>query len=105
MVEVLKNATITTGAGVSTEVAQELFGQQSQRSVISITNLELAGGSTCYLCFGEEASANKGIPLQPGQPYLESIDAGYKPSNAKITVFCAAAINLAVHERVLIRGY
>lgn len=102
--EYIRNATISVGAATSTEIAPAYYGQNSQRAVIMITNLEAAGGNTIYISFDEEAKANKGIPLAPGQTYLESIDAGYKPTNRICNGYSAGAMSVAVHERILQRS-
>lgn len=104
MPEVIRNATVATGVTTSTEIAMENVGQNSQRSLITITNLEALGGNVVYLSWGEEAAANKGLPLAPQATYIESMDAGYKPSNRQINGYSAAAVNLAIQERTLIRG-
>jgi hypothetical protein len=102
--EYIRNATVAVNAGVSTEIAPAYYGQNSQRAVFMVTNLEAVGGQTVYLSFDEEAAANKGIPLAPGQSYLESLDAGYKPTNRICNAYSAGAMSVAIHERILSRG-
>jgi len=102
--EYIRNATVSVGAATSTELAGAYYGQNSQRAVIMITNLAAPGGDTLYISFDEEAAANKGIPLAPGQSYLESMDAGYKPTNRICNGYSAGAISVAIHERILSRG-
>ena len=98
------NRTAVTGVATSTEIAGENYGNSSQRALITITNLDPVGGNTVFLSWGQEAAANKGLMLVPQQTYIESIDAGYKPSNAKINAYAAAAVSLAIQERTLVRG-
>jgi len=85
--------------GIFGIIARENAGGNAQRSLITISNLEVPGGNTVYLSWGQEAAANKGFPLMPQQTYIESIDSGYKPSNLAINGYSAAAVNLAIQER------
>ncbi len=101
--EVIRNANVTTGVATSTEIATENAGYSAQRSMISITNLEAAGGNNVFLSWGQEAAANKGLLLVPQQTYIESMDSGYKPSNRQINAYAAAAVNLSIMERTLVR--
>jgi|WetSurMetagenome_2_1015567.scaffolds.fasta_scaffold690501_1 hypothetical protein len=100
MTEKIFNGNITTNAGSNTFIRDDLTGGTGQRSVIVITNLEAVGGNTVYLSWGTEAAANKGVVLAPTQSWIESIDSGFKPSNMQINAYCAAAVSLAIHERV-----
>lgn len=102
MPEVVRNASVAVTAAQSNVISEAQYG--AQRAVISITNLEAVGGNNVFLAWDAEAAANKGMLLVPQQTYIESIDAGYKPSNARICAFSAGNITLAIHERILLRG-
>jgi hypothetical protein len=97
------NGNITTLVGANTLVSEAKYNG-SIRAVMAITNTEAAGGNTCYISVGQEAVANKGIVLAPGQTWTWSLDSGYRPPLDRINAFCAAAITLATYEEIFIRN-
>jgi hypothetical protein len=71
------------------------------RRVIIITNLNAAGGAVCFVSVGEEAKANTGIQLMPGQSVTFSRDSGYIPPQAAFYAYTAAAgTTLSVYEEI-----
>lgn len=93
-----------TNASVSTSpvvLAEEQYG--TQRSVLLITNTS-TGGQNITISPGDEAVAGKGIVISPGGYYLDSLDQGYRPTNARITAISSAAGGtVSIHERVIMR--
>lgn len=70
-----------------------------KRNTLVLTNVSTTN-QIIYLAWGEDAAANKGIPLWPGGIWCESIDVAYKPSNLRITALASAAGGtLAIFER------
>jgi len=69
-----------------------------QRKVLSLMNTSLAG-EIISIGILNQAKAGQGIVLNPGDRYVESIDAGYSPSNEQVTAIASVATaTLAVHE-------
>lgn len=96
---VINNGTVALNTGSSTQISEEQFG--AQRLLISITNLNLAGGETIYLANGAEAGSGKGIPLLPGQTMVMSKDSGYSPSNLRWSAYSAVAgSSVAIYEEI-----
>jgi hypothetical protein len=96
---ILNNSVALTGLRSNVISAEKGYG--SQRAVFVVTNLEAAGGQTIYLSVGQEAAANRGIPLQPGQTFSWSMDSGYMPPNEMITAYAAANCSVAIYEEIL----
>lgn len=100
--ELIRNMSQTIGTS-PVVVSEELIGQQ--RNVIVITNTS-SGGQVITISASDEAVAGKGIVISPGGQYVDSADSGYKPTNTRITaVSNLAGGTIAIHERVLMRGY
>jgi len=99
---VINNASVTLTGGQSDLVSEEK-GYGSQRAVLVLTNLAAAGGNTIYVSVGQEAQANKGVPLQPQQSFSWSMDAGYRPPNERIHAYSAGADTLSIYEEVFVR--
>lgn len=98
--ELIRNTTLAVGT-TPTIVADEQFG--TQRSVLFITNTSTAG-QTVSLSVGDEAVAGEGIVLGAGGFYQDSRDAGYRPSNRRVTAVASAAdAAIAIHERIVMR--
>lgn len=95
----INNGTFTLTGGQSDVISQARYGVGIRR-VLMITNLEAAGGSNIYVSVGQEAVANKGIQLQPGQSFLWSMDGGYLPPNAQVTAYSAGTPTLAIYEEI-----
>jgi len=93
------NGSVSLTANESQEVSE--WKHNSERVVISFTNLETSGGTTCYLAVGAEAVINKGIPIQPGQSVTFSKDSGYTPSQKQYSLIAAANMDVAIYEEVL----
>jgi hypothetical protein len=85
--------TIPTTADV---VSEAVFN--GQRKVIVLTNTSVLG-EVISVAINAEAKDGEGIVLQPLDRYVESLDAGFLPSNARITAIATAATaTLAIHE-------
>jgi len=92
-----RNTAVTVGTSV-VEIAADLY--DNERIQISIVNISTAGQKV-YLAIDEEAVASSGIPLNVGGSYSESEDAGYHPTQRRITAIAdGAGALLAIHERV-----
>lgn len=89
------SVTNTSSALVSPYIAGET------RKVIALTNAS-TGGQIITLSWGNQAVANQGIVLQPGQSWVESIDSFYIPSNQDIWAISSAVGGiLAIQERII----
>jgi len=94
-----RNASIALTGGQADKISE--YKANGERKVIMVTNLNAAGGANVFVSVGEEAAANKGIQLQPGQTVTFSKDSGYTPSNEAWFAYTAAAgTTLAVYEEV-----
>lgn len=99
--ELIRNTKQTIGVTASL-VSEEQYG--AQRSVIFIVNTSTAGQSITVTP-SDEAKVGEGIVLGPGGYYQDSIDSGYKPTNARITAISSAAGGtIAIHERIIMGG-
>ena len=100
MQQISRNANIALTGAQSDKISEAKVG--TQRLVIVVTNLNAAGGASCWLSCGAEAANGFGIQLAAGQSMSFSKDAGYSPSNDTWNAFAAAGgTNLAVYEEVL----
>ena len=103
MVKSSRNATFPLTGGQADKISE--YKASGRRVVILITNLNAAGGASCWISFGEEAKANTGIQLQPGQSVTFSQDSGYTPSQDIVTAYAAAAgSTLAIYEEIEYQG-
>lgn len=92
----IRNAVVALTGGQADLVSEEK--DYGVRQVIVFTNLNAAGGATCYLSCNEEAAANTGIALGAGQSVAFGRDSGYSPAHFRWTAYAAAGMNLAVYE-------
>jgi hypothetical protein len=98
--KVINNATFSMTGAQSDEVSAAKNGTDEQRKVLSITNLEAAGGTTAYFSVGQEGAANTGIPCAPGQTITWSSTGNYNPPNLAIHGYAGGAITIAVYEEI-----
>jgi len=97
-----RNASFALTGGSSDKISEFKVG--CQRAVIIITNANAAGGADVWVACGQEAAANKGIQLSPGQSINFSMDSGYKPSNDAWHAYAAAAgSTIVIYEEILTR--
>lgn len=100
MEELHRNASVTVGTD-STIVSEERNPLVNYRKFISIINTSTSG-QVINLTFTDEAGAGIGVQLNVGGYYTESEDAGYKPTNSRISaVSSAASGSVAVAERLV----
>jgi len=103
MALVSRNSSIALTGGSSDKISEHKVG--AQRANIILTNGNGAGGASCWVAIGEEASSQKGIQLAAGQSINFSMDSGYKPSNEAIFAYAAAAgTTLIIYEEILTRS-
>jgi len=101
--EINRNASLTIGTTL-VEVSQALNYPTNERKVISLIN-NSSGGQKITISIGDEAAGSAGIILSPGGYYHESHDAGFTPTQSRITaVSDLAAGSLSIQERIIIRG-
>jgi hypothetical protein len=94
-----RNATISLTGGTPQKISEaKAF---DKRIVIIITNLNSAGGDNIFISVANEAKANTGIQLLPGQSVTFSRDSGYTPSQEAFYAYCANNASLAVYEEIL----
>lgn len=98
MVRSIRNATASL-TGAQSDVVSEVKSA-CKRLVISITNLNAAGGNNVYISVDSEASANKGVQIQPQQTVTWAMDGGYIPPQGQFTGYSAGATSLAVYEEI-----
>ena len=90
------NSKVQTIPITAAVVSKAVFN--GQRAVLALTNTSLAG-EIISIGILSQAKAGEGIVLQPLDRYVESIDAGYSPSNEQITAIASVATaTLAIHE-------
>lgn len=94
----IRNATFTTSAGANDILSEEKTA--AKRVVLEIANTNAAGGNDVWVAVGEEAKANYGRRIQPGQSIIWSTDGGYIPPQQRVNVFSAGATVLAVYEEI-----
>jgi hypothetical protein len=97
----VNNGSITLTATQSNVVSEAKYGG-AIRVVLSITNTEAGGGSIVYLSVAQEAKANKGIVLQPGQTFTWAMDSGYMPPLDQVTAYSTGTPTLAIYEEILV---
>jgi hypothetical protein len=97
-----RNATKTLTGSQSDVISEAKYANQT-RAVCVITSLVAVGGNTIYVSVGEEAAANKGIPLAPGQSFAWAMDSGYVPPKDQITAYSAGADSLAIYEEIIVQ--
>lgn len=100
MVRTQRNATVALTATEALTISEAKFQDGAERVTLVITNLEAAGGDVAFVSVGQEAAANTGIYLAPGQSCFFSKDSGYTPSQDRVTAYSAGAISLAVYEEM-----
>jgi len=94
----VRNAMVTTEVGANTIISEEKV--PVKRLVLEINNLNVPGGNDVFISVGEEATANKGRRIQPGQTITWSADSGYIPPQMRINAYSAGATNLAIYEEI-----
>jgi len=98
MAKTIRNATITTGVSTNTNVSEaKLVGK---RVVLELNNLNAVGGADIFISIDDEAAANKGRRIQPGQTITWSVDVGYTLPQGRINAFSTAASPLAIYEEI-----
>jgi hypothetical protein len=100
MIMAVRNATFTLTGGQSDVISEEKAGSQ-ERIILEIANLQPSGGSDAFVSISEEADANKGRRIQPGQVITWSKDSGYAPPQGRVNIYSTAAISVAVYEEVV----
>lgn len=103
MVRNIRNATFTTAVATSELISEAKFSNQ-RRLVLEIANLNAGGGNDVWVGVGEEAKANYGRRIQPGQSIIWSTDGGYRPPNERVHILSAGATNVAIYEEIEV-GY
>lgn len=98
MVRYINNGTIALGAGTLGIISEEKTS--GRRVAIEINNTNAAGGNDVWVSVGQEAAANTGRRIQPGQSIVWSTDGGYIPPQTRITGYCVGAATLAVYEEI-----
>lgn len=97
--EVIDDKKFTIGTSISV-ISPAVFN--GQRKVITLMNNSLGGQIISIGTLGA-AKAGEGIVLNPTDRYVESADAGFRPSNEQITAISSAAGGvLAKHEVILL---
>lgn len=94
----IRNATFTTGV-----TTPEIISEQrtvGKRVVLEINNTNAPGGADVWVAVDEEATANKGRRIQPGQSIIWSTDGGYTPPQGRITSYSTAATILSIYEEI-----
>jgi hypothetical protein len=99
MTRTANNGSVTLVANQSNRVSEAKYSG-SRRLVLAVTNTEAAGGSTITLAVGQEAAANKGIILSPGQTFIWAADSGYFPPLEQVTAFSTGTPILAIYEEI-----
>lgn len=100
----INNGNLTLTSGQSNLVSDAKWNG-SVRAVLALTNTEATGGNTITIAVGQEAAANKGIVLLPGQTFTWSTDGGYRPPSDRVNAYCAAGSPvLAIYEEVFTRN-
>lgn len=97
------NGTVALGAATAGTVSEEK-GYGTQRLVISLTNLNAAGGDNVFVSMEDEAGPNKGRMIAPQGTITWSTDGGYKPPNSRVRAYAAGATNVAIYEEVAQNG-
>jgi hypothetical protein len=96
----IRNAVYALTGGQSDKISE--VKTVGRREVIIITNLNAAGGANVFISVDNDAAANVGIQLQPGQSITMSRDSGYIPPQAAFFAYTAAAgTNLAIYEELI----
>lgn len=98
----IRNATMTLTGGQSDVISESKYAGQ-QRLTLEIANLAAAGGNDIFVSIGQEAAANKGRRIQPGQSIIWSTDGGYRPPNEQVTAYSAGADAIAIYEEIAVR--
>ena len=99
MVENIRNAVLTIGTS-SVVVSEEQSPYNAQRKVILLINTSTSG-QKITICPDDDAVVGTGVVIGSGGYYQDSQDAGYKPTNARITAIAdGAGATLAIHERI-----
>lgn len=77
----------------------------SQRIAIYIINTSTAG-QKITIAPGADAVAGRGIVISPGGYYQESADAGFIPTQDRVTAISdAIGGTISIHERVATNGF
>lgn len=93
--EVINDDSLAIGTAAIV-VSDHVFN--GQRAVLILKNISTAGQIISISKLGQ-AVAGKGIVLNQGDTYSESIDAVYTPSNERVTAISSAASGvLSIHE-------
>lgn len=100
MQELNRNVSVAVGTD-NVELSGEKNTLVTYRKFISIVNTSTAG-QIISISVADEGANSAGIPLSVGGLYLESEDAGFKPTNRRIcAVSSAAAGSVAISERII----
>jgi len=100
--EINRNVSVSVGTDV-TEISKEMNYPTNERKVITAINTS-TGGQKITISIGDEAAGSAGIVLSPGGYYHESHDAGFTPTQSRITAISdIAAGTLSIQERVIVR--
>ena len=101
--ELNRNQSITVGTSL-VEISDEQPFPTNERKVITLINTSTAG-QKITVSIGDEAAGTAGIVLNVGGYYHESHDAGFTPTQSRITAIAdGAGGTLSVQERIIIRG-
>ena len=91
-----QNQTIGTDSTIISEAKS-----YSYRKIFYVVNIS-TGGQIIYIAVDDEATIGHGIQLAPGGYYMESMDAGFIPTQSRISAISSIAGGIiAMHERVI----
>ena len=98
-----RNASLTIGTTAQI-VSEEIQTNNLKRTIITLINSSI-GGQIITIAIGDHAANNKGVPLNPGGYWQESIDAGFTPTQSFITAISDVAGGiLSIQERITSKG-
>lgn len=99
MAKSIRNATVALTAATSGIISeQRVVG--GRRLVLSVNNLNASGGDDVFISVDDEAAANKGVRIQPGQSFTWSMDGAYMPPQGRFNAYAAGNTNVSVYEEV-----
>jgi hypothetical protein len=102
MAENNRNTSITVGT--DSTVLSDQKNEQTKRIAFTLINTSTAA-QIVSIAFTDEAGAGKGIVLSPGGFHSESQDAGFTPTQMRISAISSAAgATIAVSERIITGG-
>jgi len=100
--EINRNQALTVGTSAVT-LSEQVQYPTNERKVFSVINTS-TGGQKITVSIGDEAQGAAGIVLSAGGYYHESHDAGFTPTQSRITAISdAAGGTVSIQERIIVR--